>query len=77
MAAPDQFERLVTHWPSALVARTEVARFTGGILSGKTLANLASRGEKVPPSIRIGQKIAYDATALAEWLRNRSERRRE
>lgn len=72
MPTQDHFDALVDRWPSAWVARPEVARFSGGILSGKTLANLAARGETVPPVIRIGKKVAYSACELADWLRQRS-----
>jgi len=72
MPTQDHFDALVDRWPSAWVARPEVARFSGGILSGKTLANLAARGETVPPVIRVGRKVAYDACELAAWLRQRS-----
>lgn len=73
MIKQDYFDRLVNHWPSAIVARSEVCRFTGGVISGKTLANLASQGEAVPEAIRIGNKIAYDSADLAAWLRKRSQ----
>lgn len=74
MNTQDHFSKLVDHWPSSMVARPEVARFSGGILSGKTLANLSSRGERVPTAIRVGRKVAYDTQELANWLRNRSKR---
>ena len=68
----DIFSELVTKWPSAMVARPEVSRFSGGIISGKTLANLAARGEEVPPVVHVGRKAAYRASDLADWLRRRS-----
>lgn len=73
MSSKDNFDLLTDKWPSAWVARKEVVRFTGGVLSGKTLANLSSRGEPVPSSIRIGGKVAYNAVDLTNWLRNRSQ----
>lgn len=73
MTTQNHFQKLVDHWPSSMVARTEVGRFSGGILSGKTLANMASRGEAVPAALRIGRKVAYDARELANWLQERSK----
>lgn len=67
----DRFEQLVERWPSAWVARTEVRRFSGGVIAGKTLANLASRGEAVPPSFRCGKKVCYSTQELADYLRGR------
>ncbi len=69
----DDFSLLAEKWPSSIVARTEVKKFTGGILSGKTLANLASKGEPVPRPIRVGRKVAYSAKELAQWLSERSK----
>lgn len=69
----DDFSSLAEKWPSSIVARTEVKKFTGGILSGKTLANLASKGEPVPRSIYVGRKVAYSAKELSLWLLERSK----
>ncbi len=69
MSKTDYFDQLAMKWPSAWVARKEVARFTGGVLSGKTLANLTSKGESVPVAIRVGNKVAYDVVELIDWLR--------
>lgn len=74
----DLFDTMASKWPSTLVARTQVKTFSGGIITGKTLANLSllpSKGEPVPTAIQVGGKIAYDARELADWLRSRSKRR--
>ena len=70
----NDFENLSKKWPSSIVARSEVRTFSGGILSGKTLANLASKGLPVPRAIRVGRKVAYSAEELAQWLGERSKR---
>lgn len=70
------YDSMLEKWPSALVAAPEVKKFTGGIMSGKTLANMASRGETVPKSVKIGNRRAYIATSLVDWLRERSKDRR-
>lgn len=68
----DIFTRMAKEWPSPLVAAAEVKHFSGGIISGKTLANLRSRGETVPDSIKVGARRAYQADSLADWLRQRA-----
>ncbi|MDY0185566.1 MAG: hypothetical protein RBR43_06785 [Desulfuromonadaceae bacterium] len=73
MAKKDIFHQLTDHWPSPLVAASQVKRFSGGIVSGKTLANLKSLGKPVPDSVKIGSRRAYVAESLAGWLRNRSK----
>lgn len=61
-------------WPSPLIARGEIERFTGGLISSKYLANLDSQQGKGPAGrIRIGRKVCYRVDALIEWLQNRAE----
>jgi len=69
----DVFDTIVERWPSALVARSEVRAFSGGVLSGKTLANAESLGLPGPAPVRIGGKVAYRAEDLAAWLRSRAK----
>lgn len=67
------FESLARKWPSAWVARTEIARFTGGLVSEKYLANLDSQGRGPEGRFRLGRKIAYPVPCLLAWLQGRSE----
>jgi hypothetical protein len=69
---PD-LKTLSEKWPSAWVARQEVDRFTGGIISEKYLANLDCRGLGPKGRVRVGRKIAYPVTELVSWLEGRSE----
>lgn len=62
---------LADKWPSEVVAREEVGRFTGGILAPKSMANLDSLGLG-PEAIRIGKKVAYRTSTLIAWLEDRS-----
>jgi len=59
-------------WPSPLVARGEVGRFTGGVVNQKYLANLDSQGRGPAGRIRIGRKIAYPVADFIDWLENRA-----
>lgn len=74
MRQHDVFDQMAEQWSSPLVAAPEVKRFSGGILSGKTLQNLSSLGQPVPESLKVGNKRAYVAVSLAEWLRGRSQK---
>ncbi len=73
MKQHDVFDLMAEQWSSPLVAAPEVKRFSGGILSGKTLQNLSSLGQPVPESLKVGNKRAYVAESLADWLRQRSK----
>ena len=70
---PD-FSKLFESWPSPLVARSEVSRFSGGTLNSKTMANHDSNGTGPRNRIRIGRKICYPVSSLIEWLEGRSTR---
>jgi hypothetical protein len=72
MKHQDIFQQMVEKWPSPFVAQAEFHRFTGGLISGKTLANLRSRGESVPESVKVGSRRAYVAQSSAVWLRQRA-----
>ena len=72
---PDIFTKLIDKWPSAAVATAEVNKFSGGIISGKTLSNMRSLGKPVPESILVGSKRVYPAESLANWLRDRVDGR--
>ena len=76
ISSKTQFVRsLVEKWPSGVVAQSEVGKFTGGILSGRTMANLhslAKRGDYTGPPLpykeHVGRKAFYFATDIAEFL---------
>ncbi|MDD3801456.1 MAG: hypothetical protein PHV45_04580 [Desulfuromonas thiophila] len=68
----DVLEQIARRWPSPVVAASQVRTLTGGVISGKTLANLKSKGESVPDSLLIGGRRAYVVASLIEWLRRRS-----
>ena len=70
---PD-FKKLFENWPSPFVARSEVSRFSGGILNSKTCANNDSNGTGPAGRLKIGRKVAYEKTELIKWLESRATR---
>lgn len=68
----DIFQEMAERWPSAVVARTQIERFTGGLLSCKYLANLDSSGQG-PARVTCGRKVGYPTKDLVAWLRDRSK----
>ncbi len=69
----DVFEQMEEKWPSAIVSRSEIKAFTGGVISGSYLANLDAAGEG-PPRVKVGrQKWGYPVKSLVVWLRDRSQ----
>lgn len=67
----DIFEQMIERWPSAIVARTQIEEFTGGMISCKYIANLDSDGAG-PVRIKLGRRVGYPIKDLTAWLRKRA-----
>lgn len=65
------FQELSKCWPSAIVARSEVPKFTGGLVNARSLANLDCLGQG-PPRGRLGRKVFYRVADLVKWLSDRA-----
>lgn len=68
----DIFQKMAEKWPSEIVARTSIKKFTGGGLSGKTLANFDAQGKGPGCTIIVGRTTCYEKDALVRWLRERA-----
>lgn len=66
------FKDLVDRWPSSIVSRTDVQKFTGGALTSKSMANHDSMGTGPAERFRIGRKVCYTALSLAFWMQSRA-----
>lgn len=66
------FQDMADKWPSEIIARTEVEKFTGGLISEKYQANLDSAGKGPAGRVRIGRKIGYPKYPYVAWLAGRS-----
>lgn len=64
---------LVKKWPSAIVSRREVGRFSGGILNPGTLANLDCEGTG-PRRFMVKNRVAYFASDLVDWMEKQARR---
>jgi hypothetical protein len=67
------FSTFLNTWQSPFVARSEVGRFSGGILNAKYLANLDSQGKGPSGRVRIGRKVAYPTQSLIDFMEERAE----
>ncbi|HAO92753.1 MAG: hypothetical protein A2X93_04935 [Deltaproteobacteria bacterium GWC2_56_8] len=67
------FSELAKKWPSAIVARSQVNKFSGGLLNSRTLANLDSLGQG-PPRGRMGRKVFYPVDGLITWMNEKVKR---
>ena len=67
------FQQMVENWKAPIVPRTEIDKFTGGVITEKYIANLDCQGKGPEGRFRIGRKIVYPTVELAAWLEDRSE----
>ena len=65
-------DTLADSWPSPIVARSEVGKFSGGLLHPRTLANLDSLNEG-PGKIMIGNRACYSTRNLCAWMKKRQK----
>lgn len=71
----DIFEQLADAWPAPIVARREIAKFSGGVLQPRSMANSDSAGVG-PPKIKIGSRtVAYPVKELVKWMRDRAQQK--
>jgi hypothetical protein len=67
----DVFKLMADRWPSSIVARSELSRFSGGILNPRTMANLDSENRGIPNAFRIGRRVGYNVSDVIDFLRSR------
>ncbi len=66
------FQALKDRWPSAFVSRGEIAKFSGGLIHPRTLANLDSQGKGPKGRFAVGRKIGYPVDSVVQWLERRA-----
>ena len=65
---PD-FSQIIKNNPSGYILRKDLTEKTGGLLHGRTMANLDSLGQGIPGRIMIGnRKAAYPVQSVVEYL---------
>lgn len=68
--APD-FKHIIQSNPSGYILRKNLTEKTGGLLHGRTMANLDSLGEGIPGRIAIGRLVAYPVQAVVDFLQSK------
>lgn len=71
--AKEIIRQLSQKWPSSFVARSEISKFSGGLISPGTAANKDSAGIGIPGAFRIGRQIAYPVSSAIDYLISRLE----
>lgn len=65
----DVFELMAKMHGSPLLARADVARFTGGAISPKYLANQDCLGTGPKGRFMMGRRVVYRVPEFLDWLR--------
>jgi hypothetical protein len=68
----DIFDDMARKWPSAIVSRQEVGRFSGGAVSPKLCANEDCNRTGSHGRFNIGRRVCYPVVDFCNWLRDRS-----
>lgn len=61
-------KKMADKWPSGIVARKDIDKFTGGLISPKTMLNIDGKGEGPKERISNGNRVAYEMSVLCDWL---------
>jgi hypothetical protein len=66
------FGDMIKAWGAPAVRRKDLAKFSGGLLDPRSVANDDSRGKGIRPRFRVGRHTAYPVEAVVEYLRRRT-----
>jgi len=66
------FHGMAEAWGCPYVAREELKKFSGGLLSPRYAANLDAQRKGIEGRIRCGRKILYPALSVVKFLELRS-----
>ena len=67
------FEDMAKAWGCPYVAREELKKFTGGLLSPRYAANLDAQRKGIEGRIRCGRKVLYPAMSVVKFLEGRAQ----
>jgi hypothetical protein len=58
-------------WPSPIVARNRLEVFSGGLITGASMAVFDSRGTGIENRITVNRKTCYQTKDVVAWLKSR------
>ena len=64
----DEFRKLLLSKLPPTIARKDVERQLGGIITPKTLANADSSGKGPLGACQVGRNVVYPTESLVNWL---------
>ncbi len=64
-------DKLAEEWPSILVARSEIGKFTKGLYKSSSFNTFDGAKRGIKRKIKLNTKIAYLKSDVIEWLKQR------
>ncbi len=64
-------QRIVENNPYGFILRPDLKEKTGGLLHGRTMANLDSLGTGIKNRFRVGHVTAYPVDSIVEFIKGR------
>jgi len=63
-------DSLADKWPSTVVSRAELHKLTGGVLNGRTMANIESLGtsDRIP-CFRMKKTVFYTVSDVIDYIK--------
>ena len=55
-------------WPGVFIARADILKLTGGMISAHTVRNRDSLGTGPEGKFMLGKKVGYPVNTLIDWL---------
>lgn len=65
-------EELANSWPSILVARSEIGKFTRSLYKTSSFNTFDGAKKGIKRKIKINTKIAYLKSDVIEWLKSKT-----
>ena len=65
------FDDMAEVWKHPVVVRSDVGRFSGGLLHPRTMANLDSLGLGPRGMFYLARKVAYPTNELVDWMKEK------
>ncbi len=64
-------QTIINNNPYGFILRPKLKEKTGGLLNGRTMANLDCLGKGIKTSFKVGRRTAYPIEAVVEYLREK------
>lgn len=69
-------DKLDNDWPSPIVARSEMGKFTQGLYKPQSFRTFDGKKEGIKRKIKLNNKIAYLKSDVIEWLKAKLQNRK-